>query len=213
MAWLARNNFTAGEAMSHAFLNNLANDIRAWGGDINGGGYSLANAKLAMPAGTVSVPSVAAGADLDTGLFWPSSNVLGVTAGGVSILRLGQEALFSPYNVISVLRIEPAAANAGIVINSGVAGPGYIYRVLNWSYGGTDFKISRFHSDAGGASSPIDDLVVLSDGKVGIAKGNPGTQLAVAGLPPYADNAAALGAGLTAGDFYRTAAGLVGVVF
>lgn len=43
MAWLSRNNFTSGEAMSHVFLNNLANDIRAWGGDVNAGGYAIAN--------------------------------------------------------------------------------------------------------------------------------------------------------------------------
>ena len=38
------------------------------------------------------------------------------------------------------------------------------------------------------------------------------TNLAVSGLPTYADNAAALAGGLTAGDFYHTS-GTVKVVF
>ena len=45
---------------------------------------------------------------------------------------------------------------------------------------------------------------VISTGNVGIKKENPGSSFAVAGLPAYANNAAAIVGGLTAGDFYRT---------
>lgn len=53
---------------------------------------------------------------------------------------------------------------------------------------------------------------VTAAGRVGISKGSPGTNLAVAGLPAYADNGAAVAGGLTQGDFYRTVAGVVMVV-
>lgn len=51
------------------------------------------------------------------------------------------------------------------------------------------------------------------EGNVGIGTSTPGSKLAVVGLPVYADNAAATGAGLAVGDFYRTATGQVMVRF
>lgn len=61
------------------------------------------------------------------------------------------------------------------------------------------------------AGSPL--VYIKSTGRLGIAKAAPGTALAVVGLPTFADNAAALAGALTAGDFYRTATGVVMVVF
>lgn len=52
------------------------------------------------------------------------------------------------------------------------------------------------------ASSPL--LYVRNDGNVGISTVNPTAKLQVVGLLEYADNAAALAAGLTVGAFYRT---------
>jgi hypothetical protein len=46
MAWLSRNNFTASDYVQASDLNNLANDIRTWGGNVNGGGYTLSNVVL-----------------------------------------------------------------------------------------------------------------------------------------------------------------------
>lgn len=43
MAWLSRNNFTASDALHADDLNNLANDQRTWGADVNGGGHHLTN--------------------------------------------------------------------------------------------------------------------------------------------------------------------------
>jgi hypothetical protein len=42
---------------------------------------------------------------------------------------------------------------------------------------------------------------------------NKATAIKNAGLPVYADNAAALAGGLVAGDMYRTAAGILMIVF
>lgn len=50
-------------------------------------------------------------------------------------------------------------------------------------------------------------------GSLGIGTDTPGAKLSVVGLAEYADNAAAMTAGLVAGDFYRTADGTVKVVF
>src|SRR5215831_5945870 len=60
MAWLSRNNFTPTDKLHADDLNNLANDIRTWGGDVNGGGYTLSNVRLVgvLPLAGAAVTSV-----------------------------------------------------------------------------------------------------------------------------------------------------------
>ena len=55
--------------------------------------------------------------------------------------------------------------------------------------------------------------IASGTGYVGIGTTSPTSALQVVGLPVYADNAAATGGGLTVGAFYRTATGVVMVVF
>src|SRR6516164_422352 len=43
MAWLSKNNFSPSDSLHADDLNNLANDVQAWGGNVNGGGYHLSN--------------------------------------------------------------------------------------------------------------------------------------------------------------------------
>jgi hypothetical protein len=54
--WLSRNDFTPTDKLHADDLNNLANDDRTWGGNVNGGGYTLSNVVL------VGVTTEAAGA-------------------------------------------------------------------------------------------------------------------------------------------------------
>ena len=44
--WLSRNTFAASDYLFATDLNNLANDLRTWGGNVNGGGYILSNVIL-----------------------------------------------------------------------------------------------------------------------------------------------------------------------
>jgi hypothetical protein len=46
MAWQSRNDFTVSDKLHADDLNNLANDDRTWGGDVNGGGHTLSNVVL-----------------------------------------------------------------------------------------------------------------------------------------------------------------------
>jgi len=59
----------------------------------------------------------------------------------------------------------------------------------------------------------VADTLTLKNGNVGIGTASATSKLQVVGLPVYADNAAALAGGLTAGAFYRTSTGVLMVVF
>jgi hypothetical protein len=54
MAWLSRVNFVASDTLSFTDVNNLGNDIRAWGDNVNGGGYTLSNVRVSATAGLSS---------------------------------------------------------------------------------------------------------------------------------------------------------------
>jgi hypothetical protein len=43
MAWLSRNDLSPTDSLHADQLNSLSNDIRNWGGDVNGGGHHLSN--------------------------------------------------------------------------------------------------------------------------------------------------------------------------
>jgi hypothetical protein len=53
MAWLSRINFLPSDFLHADYLNNLGLDQRTWGGDVNGGGYTLSNVVI---AGLSAVP-------------------------------------------------------------------------------------------------------------------------------------------------------------
>lgn len=53
MAWLSRVNFVSSDTLSFTDINNLGNDIRAWGGNVNGGTYTLSN--VAVSASTILI--------------------------------------------------------------------------------------------------------------------------------------------------------------
>ena len=57
-----------------------------------------------------------------------------------------------------------------------------------------------------GAFGTNDKFAILADGSVGIGTVDPTSKLQIVGLPVYANNAAAITGGLTAGAFYRTGA-------
>lgn len=64
-----------------------------------------------------------------------------------------------------------------------------------------------------GAFASSEKVRITSVGDVGIGTTAPTSKLQVVDLPVFANNAAAAAAGLTAGAFYRTAAGVLMVVY
>jgi len=62
MAWLSRVNFVSSDTLSFTDVNNLGNDIRAWGDNVNGGGYTLSNVVLSASSGTMATVTGGTGA-------------------------------------------------------------------------------------------------------------------------------------------------------
>lgn len=86
---------------------------------------------------------------------------------------------------------------------------GAALRLRLTSVGTTQFHIAQDFYVANGfsihdATNNADPITCLAGPKVGINKTAPNSVFAVVGLPTYANNAAAVGGGLTAGDAYRT---------
>lgn len=276
MAWLSRNDFTSGEAMSHAYLNNLANDIRAWGGNVNGGGFTLSNVSAITATATVSVnsgvvvlgpnstpltvkQSVAnngilvtdgvpttpfnltiglnssgafargviqaihqgvafvplvlqeAGGTVGVGLAAPTAQ-FHVYGAGQATSALADSV---PYNgALYVQDTGGAAGNGGAVLFGAVQGHWCAIKgLINDGSANTTGHLAFSVRAATAHTALTEAMRITYQGRVGIGKTAPGTILAVAGLPTHADNTAASGAGLTAGDFYRTSTGIVMVTF
>jgi hypothetical protein len=55
--WLSRNDHVNSDKLWADNLNSLANDIRGWGGDVNGGGHHLYNVILTGDANIANAAS------------------------------------------------------------------------------------------------------------------------------------------------------------
>jgi hypothetical protein len=146
-----------------------------------------------------STPSLLAGTNITISGSWPNQTV----------------ALASP--ITGTLRVGSGSGGQTIAIDGGAGYPRdlsmYSASVLRWtvrandtaetgSNAGSDFVLVR-RSDTGAfLGYPL--FIRRSDGQVGIGTTAPTSALHVVGLPVYANNAAAVAGGLTAGAFYRT---------
>ena len=78
---------------------------------------------------------------------------------------------------------------------------------------GTDGTAWKFAIGKNQAGVVTDQFVIQSDGNVGVGVASPTSKLQVVGIQLFADNASATAGGLTVGAFYRTATGVLMVVF
>ena len=156
MAWLSRVNFTASDVLSYSDVNNLGNDIRAWGGNVNGGGYTLSNVILSASSGTMA--TVIGGTGTTSTLTLRSTSGVGTTGadiifqagnnGATEVMRLqnggnvgiGTPSPQSKLDVVgSLLLSGQSTANQYIWVGFGRSGNGFSYIDLQgdttYSYG------------------------------------------------------------------------------
>jgi len=136
MAWLSRVNFIASDTLSFSDINNLGNDIRAWGGNVNGGGYTLSNVAISATnltaSSAVSAFSLTAngGVNVNTGLFvtggWQTGIVYVSGVGGMVVGTTSAHPLIVYANNAERMRIL-TTGEVGI----GTASPANKFTVLS----------------------------------------------------------------------------------
>ena len=170
MAWLSRVNFIASDTLSFSDINNLGNDIRSWGGNVNGGGYVLSNVVLsAFDLSTffglpISTGVSGLGTGVATFLGTPSSANLAAALTdetGTGALVFGTSPTFTTSAVIPLV-------NGGTAVSSTLT-------LQSTSGAGTSDAII-FKT-----ASQSERMRILTTGEVGIGTATPGSILDVAG--------------------------------
>src|SRR5215471_4485313 len=122
MAWLSNNSFSTVDPVTNTDLNNLANDDRAWGGDVNGGGHRLSNVILdpfsqgitAIPSPIVVTPQADKSAQVQltgTGTGNPTRWVVAQDGAAESGGNTGSNFRISRYNDAGTLIDSPMTIN------------------------------------------------------------------------------------------------------
>jgi hypothetical protein len=132
MAWLSRVNFISSDTLSFTDVNNLGNDIRAWGDNVNGGGYTLSNVAISASSGTMGL--VIGGTGTTSTLRLRSTSGVGTTGadiifqagnnGATEVMRLqnGGNVGIGTSTVSAKLHVtagDAATANGQLIISGG----------------------------------------------------------------------------------------------
>lgn len=174
MAWLSRANWAPSDVLSYTALNNLANDIRTWGGNVNAGGYKLFNFEIDAPVSMTSTTTNAAAIYNVDGVAGPGLMQVNTfnndpNAGSGALFTGARGSKAAPTDVLLGDRI-------GAVVNSGYAGGAYRYGSSMESYVDTVGAVSasslpadlRFYTTPNGSINRVERMRITSGGNVGI---------------------------------------------
>lgn len=152
MAWLSRVNFIASDTLSFTDVNNLGNDIRAWGDNVNGGGYTLSNVILSASSGVM--PTVTGGSAAGSTLTLRSTSGAGST----------DAIIFSTASQLERMRINTAGdVNIGAANNAG--NTLRFFDLYNTNTGSSAGAIARLiTSDVAGTSTAVGQIIKYKNG-------------------------------------------------
>lgn len=198
MAWLSRVNFISSDTLSFTDINNLGNDIRAWGDNVNGGGYTLSNVVLSASSGTMATVTGGTGAAStltirSTSGTGTSDAIVFQTASQSERMRILQNGnvgigtsspqgklAISNYTIINAL--DGGSASSDIGNNLRFDGANWRYlntgaaSLLQFTAG--DTKIFTAPSGTGGNIATLTErMQITSSGNVGIGTASPAYQL------------------------------------
>jgi len=98
------------------------------------GNFQLVN-PTTFPAGTVSLPSITATGDTNTGLYFPAADTIGFVEGGVEAMRID-----SSGNVLVGKTALPSASVFGFAVNASSNNFQYLMNSINTTGSGTHFE-------------------------------------------------------------------------
>ena len=187
MAWLSSNSFVAGNAMSHAYLNNLANDIRAWGGDVNGGGYNLSNLAALTAATSVTNPLLIGGTAVSSTLTLQSTSGAGTSDAIVFKTASQSEKMrIDTLGRVLIGAASPSNANSKFSVTTAATTPtqleilqvGNALALLGNKASDTNFYITNDY-DSTGLGVANRSITLTKTGEVGIGTTSPAQMLQV----------------------------------
>jgi hypothetical protein len=155
MAWLSRVNFVSSDTLSFTDINNLGNDIRAWGDNVNGGGYTLSNVAISASSGTMGL--VIGGTGTTSTLRLRSTSGVGTTGADI-IFQAGNN------GATEVMRLQNNG-NVGIGTASNAGNTLRYLDLQNTDTGSSAGAIIRLiTSNSAGTGSNTADLVRYKTG-------------------------------------------------
>jgi hypothetical protein len=160
MAWNTSTSYTSASAFDSTVMNGVGSDLRTWGGNVDGGGFNLANVASIYTTGLVGIGTA------------------------------------SPHRILEVSSTFCEIGMTDTTLGTNLKS----WRVYQ------SVGIFRIGTVNDAFSSGSDAISITRAGLVGIGTNSPTAPLQVVGVPVYANNAAAIAGGLTAGAFYRTGA-------
>jgi hypothetical protein len=124
MAWLSNNSFTTSDKLLNVDLNNLANDIRNWGGDVNGGGFNLYNCTI---SGVFTDPTTTVG---DLIVHGPTAGTVGSlqrlpigTTDGLALVIDHTQTLGVKWGVAAQGMLDPTTTKGDLIAKPSGAPP------------------------------------------------------------------------------------------
>jgi hypothetical protein len=124
MAWLSNNSFSPTDKLHSVDMNNLANDIRNWGGDVNGGGFNLYNCTI---SGVFTDPTTTVG---DLIVHGPTAGTVGAlqrlpvgTTDGLALVIDHTQALGVKWGVAAGGMLDPTTTKGDLIVKPTGAPP------------------------------------------------------------------------------------------
>lgn len=124
MAWLSNNNFLATDNLHAVDMNNLSNDIRNWGGDVNGGGFNLYNCTI---SGVFTDPTTTVG---DLIVHGPTAGTVGalqrlpiVVGDGLALVIDHTQPLGVKWGVAAGGMLDPTTTKGDLIVKAPGAPP------------------------------------------------------------------------------------------
>jgi hypothetical protein len=124
MAWLSNNSFSATDKLHAVDMNNVANDIRNWGGDVNGGGFNLFNCTI---SGVFTDPTTTVG---DLIVHGPTAGTVGslqrlpiVVGDGLALVIDHTQTLGVKWGVAAQGMLDPTTTKGDLIVKPSGAAP------------------------------------------------------------------------------------------